>query len=95
VAAGDVRYPAVGRLIFASCPERSYGPVRIILIHRGPVLSLGSGVLRASRMSHNDVEGWPPHPIRFTSWLISMSCHFGFVGVCSGDKRRRRRAASV
>jgi len=65
VAAGDWMYPAVGRLIFASYPAGA-GPVRILLIHRGPVLSLGTGVIRragcpitTSRVGHRTQSASP------------------------------------
>ena len=45
-AAGEIIYPAVGRLIFASYPELAQsGPVRIFLIHRGRILTLSAGVV--------------------------------------------------
>jgi hypothetical protein len=59
-------FPAVGRLIFASYPERCSRPVRILLIHRGPVLSLGSGVVspegrRPTRSHHAAPVGEAQH----------------------------------
>jgi hypothetical protein len=46
-------------LIFASCPKAGFGPVRIFLIHRGPVLTLGSGP-PAGREMRNETTSRAP-----------------------------------
>lgn len=64
-------YPAVGRLIFASCPGLALqtGSHLFDSPRPCPQSRLGSRPVRAS---HNDLEGWPPHPIRFTTWQFSV-----------------------
>ena len=70
---GDLSYPAVGMLIFASC---------LVVVNRAgsysfnsprPFLTLGSGVI-SEETSHNDARGLATAPNRFTSYQLSM--HF-------------------
>lgn len=71
MAAGDRMYPAVGMLIFASYPVLA-GPVRILLVHRGPVLTLGAGVIRQAdiRITFSRV-GHRTHPLHLV-WVLKV-----------------------
>ena len=92
MAAGDIIFPAVGRLIFASYPEGKprTGSHLFDSPRPCPHSRLGSRLRKGA--SHNAHEGWPPHPVRFTSWLISMSC-VGF-GINGCDCRLKQAAPS-
>ena len=58
---GDLSYPAVGMLIFASYPAVGSRAGSPSFNSPRPFLTLGSGV-DSEEPSHNDLEDWPPHP---------------------------------
>jgi hypothetical protein len=73
-AAGEVIYPAVGRLIFASCQLLTQRTGSHLFDSPRPCPHSRLGSRSPKGGSHNALEGWPPHPIRFTSCRLSESC---------------------
>ena len=72
---GDVSYPAVGMLIFASYPAVANRAGSPAFNSPRPFLTLGSGVI-SEETSHNDARGLATAPNRFTSCRLSMLWHF-------------------